>query len=319
MKKIENLTEEEKDGRRVRNIIISSVAGIIAVITIFASTTIVPSGHTGVVVNLGKVTGETFGDGFHFKIPYISKVIKMDNQIQKEDIAANAVSRDLQTVDTTIAVNYHLSNESSANIYKTVGASYVDKILFPAVQESTKAVMASYKAEGLITERGTVSVQIEEMIQNKVQEHGIIIDALNITNFEFSSEFNAAIEAKQVAEQNKLKAETEKERRVIEAEAASKEKTIAAQAEADAAKLRAEGEAKAIELKADAEAKANKKIAESLTSEVLNNKAIEKWNGEYPEVVSGDGTSMLIDISGKNEKEKSANISENVKSDDENN
>lgn len=287
---------EDKKSNKVVKIIVIVISAIIALIILCASTTTVPSGHTGVVVQLGKVTGETFSDGFHFKPPFVTKVIKMDNQVQKEDVECNAVSKDLQTISSSIAVNYHLSAENSAGMYKNVGQGYVDKILLPSVQESTKAIMANYKAEGLITQRGTVSVEIEELIQSKVLEYGILIDSLNITNFEFSKEFDAAIEAKQVAEQNKLKAETEKDQKIIEAEAAAKEKTIAAQAEADAAKIKAEGEAEAIKAKADAEAEANEKIAKSLTPEVLNNKAIEKWNGEYPDVVSGDSTNMLIDI-----------------------
>lgn len=270
---------------------------IIAIITLFSSMTIVPSGHTGVEVRLGKVTGNTYSDGFHFKAPFITSVVKMTNQVQKNEVSCNAVSKDLQTVSTSIAVNYHLSADSSADMYKNVGDSYLEKILLPTVQESTKAVMSNYKAEGLITQRGTVSTEIEDLIQSKVKEYGIIIDSLNITNFEFSAEFDAAIEAKQVAEQNKLKAETEKEQKIIEAEAAAREKTIAAEAEAEAARIKAEGEAAAIKTKADAEAEANKKIADSLTSDVLNNKAIEKWNGQYPNVVAGDNTEMLIDIS----------------------
>lgn len=282
--------------KKIRNWVIVGVVGLFAIITLFASMTTVPSGYTGVEVRLGKVTGATYTDGFHLKTPFITKVVKMTNQVQKDDVSCNAVSMDLQTVSTAIAINYHLSADSSASIYKNVGESYVDKLLLPAVQESTKSVMAKYKAEGLITQRGTVSTEIEEQIQTKVFDYGIIIDSLNITNFEFSAEFDAAIEAKQVAEQNKLKAETEKEQKVIEAEAAASEKTIAAQAEADAAKIKAEGEAEAIRAKADAEAEANKKISESLTSDVLNNKAIEKWDGKYPNVVAGDDANMLIDV-----------------------
>lgn len=267
-----------------------------AIIVISASITIVPSGHTGVEVTMGRVTGTIFGDGLHFKAPFVTKVIKMDNQIQKEAADTNAVSKDLQTVSANIAVNYHLSSESSADMYKNVGKGYVDKLLLPAVQESTKAVMAGYNAEGLITNRGKVSVEIEELIQQKTQEYGIVIDSLNIVNFDFSAEFNAAIEQKQVAEQNKLKAETEKEQKIIEAEAQAAEKTIAAQAEADAAKVKAEGEAEAIKTKAEAQAEANEKIAKSLTPEVLRDKAIDKWSGDYPNVVAGEQSSMLIDI-----------------------
>lgn len=282
-------------GKYVKWVVIAGCA-LAAIIVLFASVTVVPSGHTGVEVKMGKVTGVVFGDGFHFKAPFATSVIKMNNQIQKETADTNAVSKDLQTVSASIAVNYHLSAENSAEMYKSVGKGYVDKILLPAVQESTKAVMAQYNAEGLITNRGKVSVEIEELIQQKTQIYGIVIDSLNITNFDFSAEFNAAIEQKQVAEQNKLKAETEKEQKIIEAEAQAAEKTIAAQAEADAAKLKAEGEAEAIRTKAEAQAEANEKIAKSLTKEVLNDKAIDKWSGEYPNVVAGEQSSMLIDI-----------------------
>lgn len=288
---------EEKYMSKFIKWFVIAFCALACIIVFFASTTIVSSGHTGVEVKMGKVTGTIFGDGFHFKAPFVTKVIKMDNQIQKEAADTNAVSKDLQTVSANIAVNYHLSPESSADMYKNVGMGYVDKLLLPAVQESTKAVMAGYNAEGLITNRGKVSVEIEELIQQKTQTYGIVIDSLNIVNFDFSAEFNAAIEQKQVAEQNKLKAETEKEQKIIEAEAQAAEKTIAAQAEADAAKLKAEGEAEAIKTKADAQAEANEKIAKSLTGEVLRDKAIDKWNGAYPDVVAGEQTSMLIDIS----------------------
>lgn len=288
---------EEKYINKCIKWFVIAFCALAGIIVFFASTTIVSSGHTGVEVKMGRVTGTVFGDGFHFKAPFVTKVVKMDNQIQKEAADTNAVSKDLQTVSANIAVNYHLSPECSADMYKNVGVGYVDKLLLPAVQESTKAVMAGYNAEGLITNRGKVSVEIEELIQQKTQTYGIVIDSLNIVNFDFSAEFNAAIEQKQVAEQNKLKAETEKEQKIIEAEAQAAEKTIAAQAEADSAKLKAEGEAEAIKTKADAQAEANEKIAKSLTGAVLRDKAIDKWNGEYPDVVAGEQASMLIDIS----------------------
>ncbi len=145
--------------------IIAAICVIVAaVIVFFNSITVVPSGHTGVEVRMGKVTGNVFGDGFHVKAPFITSVIKMNNQIQKETADTNAVSKDLQTVSASIAVNYHLSAENSAEMYKNVGEGYVDKILLPAVQESTRAVMAGYNAEGLITNRDKVSVEIEDLI-----------------------------------------------------------------------------------------------------------------------------------------------------------
>ncbi|MBQ5330171.1 MAG: prohibitin family protein [Oscillospiraceae bacterium] len=290
--------EMNKSYKKVRNIIILVVLFIIIGIVVRNCITVVPSGYTGVVVTLGKVTGVTFADGMHFKAPFVTRVEIMDNQIQKSEVETSAVSKDMQTVESSLAVNYHLSAEQSADVYKTLGNGYVDKILSPAVHEATKAVMAKYSAEQLITQRSAVSIEIHDALTAKVSEYGLIVDELNITNFDFSAEYNAAIEAKQVAEQNKIKANTEKEQRVIEAEAAASERTIAAKAEADAIKAKATAEAEAIKVKAEAEAEANRKIAQSLTDEVLRNKSIEKWDGQYPRMVAGNGTDMLISING---------------------
>ena len=299
--------------KKIKSIVITVIIAFIALILLLAGITVVPSGHTGVVVRMGKVTGETLSDGTHLKMPFITTVIKMDNQIQKNEVETSAVSKDLQTVTASVAVNYHLSTESSAEVYKTMGLNYIDKILSPAIHEATKAVMAKYSAEELITQRGTVSIEIHDLLLSKVSTYGIYIDEFNIVNFDFSAEFNAAIEAKQVAEQNKIKANTLKEQRVIEAEAAASEKTIAANAEAEAIKAKAEAEAEAIKVKADAEAEANAKISASLNANVLENKAIEKWNGEYPEVMSGESASVIIGIGERKDKtpQESINNAEN--------
>ena len=182
-------------------------------------------------------------------------------------------------------------------MYQTIGQNYSEILLAPAIQESVKNVMAQYSAEQLITQRSTVSVSIREELENRMTEYGVIIDEFNITNFQFSAEFDAAIEAKQVAEQNKLKAQTEKEQRIIEAEAAAREKEVAAEAEANATLAKANAEAEAIRVKAEAEAEANQKLNQSLTSGILDYQAIQRWNGEYPTVMGGENTLTMIDVS----------------------
>lgn len=275
------------------------ICGAIAAAVLAAnSIAFVPVGSTGVVVRFGKVQSDMLSEGVHFKAPFVMQVMSMNNQVQRLDVETEATSKDLQAISTGIALNFHLSGESSASMYQTVGRGYSDTLITPAIQEVVKNVMAQYSAEQLITNRSAVSIAISDEMISKMNEYGIMIDDFNIVNFSFSAEFDAAIEAKQIAEQNKIKAQTEKEQRVIEAEAAGQEKTIAAQAEADATLLKAQAEAEAIRIKAEAEAEANKKLSSSLNENVLNYNAIEKWNGEYPNVVSGSDTSMLIDISG---------------------
>lgn len=274
-------SSKSKAGR----IIASVILAIIALILILSSVSTVPAGHTGVVVTLGKVSSNTLAEGFHFKIPFIQSVEPVSNQIRVYEVDATAVSRDLQTVSSRIAVNYRVQSAESANIYRNIGSDYEAVVLTPAVQESVKSVTAQYTAEELITERAAVGEQIKEILSSKVSEYGLLIEKFNIVNFDFSAEFNAAIEQKQVAEQNLLKTKTEQEQAIVIAEAEAKQKIIAANAEADA-----------ILAKAEAQADANRTLNASLTELVLQDKMLEQWDGVLPRVTGGDGSSLLIGI-----------------------
>ena len=281
--------------KMVKVLIGIGVAVVLLIILLCASITSVPVGSTGVVIRFGSTTGQTMTDGWHFKVPFIENVVDISNKVMKTDVAADSISRDLQAITSNISINHHLAAENSADIYRRVGLTYEDTLLQPAIQEAVKAVMAKYSAEELITNRSVVSSEIGEEIRTKISAYGIIIDEFNLTNFSFSDEFDAAIEAKQIAEQDKIKAATEKEKKTIEAEAAAAEKTIAAEAEAEAIKTKAEAEAEAIKTKADAQADANKKIRDSLSEEVLENKKLETWDGVLPKVSTGSGASIIVD------------------------
>lgn len=259
---------------KMRTGIILGVIVLLVLIVGAGAVTVVPAGHTGVVVTMGKVSDRVLDEGMHFKMPFVQQVVMMNNKIQKTEIDSNGVSKDLQTVSSGVAINYHINKDDSAVIYRTIGEGYADTVLQPAIQESMKAITAQYTAEELITKRSAVGEEIGATLAEKVQEYGILIDKFNIINFDFSAEFNDAIEQKQVAEQNKLRAETEKEQKIIEAQADAEQKVIAAKAEADA----------------------NEKINASLNENVLKYQQIEKWNGEYPNVVSSD-SSILVGVS----------------------
>lgn len=268
----------------VTKIIIAAVVAVLALATAAGSLTVVPAGTSGVVVTMGKVSDMALDSGLHLRIPFVQSVVMMNNKIQKCEVESNSVSKDLQTVSSSVAVNFHITSDSAANIYRTIGEQYQDTVLQPAIQEAVKSISAQYTAEELITKRTAVGDEIASALTEKVSDYGIIIDKFNIVNFEFSQEFNMAIEQKQVAEQNYLKAKTEKEQQIMEAEADAKKKVIDAEAEANA-KLK----------KAEAEAEANEKINASLNGNILTYQQIQKWDGKYPSVVSSD-SSILIDI-----------------------
>ena len=271
-----------------KKVIAVVVIGIGAIVLGLNSVADVPVGSTGVVLNMGKVSGKTMSEGLNFKTPFVVSVVSMSNMVQKLDAEAYATSKDLQAITSDVTVNYHLAAERSASMYQNVGKNYADTLLQPAVQEVIKSVMAQYSAEQLISNRSAVSVAISEGLTEKVSNYGIVVDEFNIVNFSFSPEFDAAIEAKQIAEQNKIKAQTEKDKKVIDAEAQAAEKKIAAEADAEAIRLKAEAEAEAIKLKAEAQAEANALLNNSLSKNVLYYQQLQKWDGRYPNMIAGE-------------------------------
>lgn len=285
-----------KDGNiKIGSIVFSAVVAVAAAATLISACEEVPTGHTGVQVVMGSVQTETLDSGFHLKTPFVCDVVEVDNRIQKIEVDASAVSKDLQDIAATIAINFHLAPEASVSMYKSIGLSYEDSILQPAIQEATKSIMAQYRAEELIQRRGEVSVAIADLITSKVGDYGIVVDEFNLTNFSFSKAFDDAIEAKLVAEQNKIKAATENEQRVAAAEADAAEAKARAEGEAEAAKIKAQGEAEAIKAKADAEAEANRKISESITPELIDYNRIESWDGKLPSVMNGSNGNVIVD------------------------
>ena len=262
-------------------LVIGAAAGIVAV----NSFTIVPAGHTGVVLTLGEVSSNPLSEGFHVKAPFIQTVEKMSNKIQVYETPASAVSKDLQTVSSKIAVNYRLVTDKTPDMYKNVGVDYQTILITPVVQECMKSATAKYNAEQLITERESVSNEVKTALDSKLNTYGIYIEKFNIVNFDFSAEFNTAIEAKQVAEQNLLKTKTEQEQAKVIAKTEAEKKVIAANAEAEA-----------ILAQAQAQADANKLLEESLSNKVIAYEQIQKWNGVMPKVTGSSNGGLLIDV-----------------------
>ncbi len=226
------------------------------------------AGERGVVMNFGAVQDGVFGEGLHFIIPVMQKVVKVDVKLQKSQTDAAASSRDLQEVSSTIALNYHILPDKANVIYQRLGIYFKERIIDPAVQEVVKAVTAVYTAEELITKRPDVSRAMKESLAARLLEHNIAVDEFSIIDFSFSRIFKEAIESKQTAEQLALKARRDLERVKIEAE----QKITNAKAEAESLRLQKENISKdLIELR---------KIEAAMT-------AIRKWNGVMPKVTSG--------------------------------
>ncbi len=249
-------------------VIIVIIVAVVAVLGL-SSFTVVKAGHSGVIVNLGKVSDTVLEEGLHFKIPFVSEIVQVDNRVMKTEVESNAASKDLQTISSKVSINYRVNRSSSADIYKNVGSDFTNVIVNPAIQECVKSVAAKYTAEQLITNRAAVSTEMEDAISQKINPYGLSIEVFNIVNFDFSEEFNKAIEAKQTAQQEALKAEQDLARIKVEAE-----QTIE----------KAKAEAEAFKLKND-----------QLTEKIIMMEFVDKWDGKMPSVASG--SSAMFDIS----------------------
>ena len=259
--------------------IISGTALVLVLLVAFASITIIQSGTVGVISTMGAVSDQPMTQGMHFRIPFFTTVVKMDIKTLIFETDCSAASRDLQTISSKMALNYHVNSETAPKLYREIGIGYQTVIIAPAIQESVKAVTAKFSAEELITRRQEVSVQIREDLSDKLLPYGIIVDLFNITNLEFSDAFNASIEAKQIAQQDALKAEQE---------------LIKVKIEAQQQVERAKAEAEAKRAIADADAYAIEKLQEQLSKsfDYIEYEKIQKWDGKLPQV-QGDSNAII--------------------------
>ena len=262
-------------GRQLRTVII--VAILLVVLFAFRPWVQIGAGERGVVQNFGAVQDIVLNEGIHFRIPVMQEVTILDVKIQKAITDAASASSDLQDVDLSVALNYHIIPEKANLVYQTIGTQFKERIIDPAIQEVMKAVSARYTAEELITKRPAVSSEMKQALTSRLLVSSIAVDAFSIVSFSFSQTFTDAIEAKQTAEQNALKAKRDLDRIKVEAE----QTVAAATAEAEALRLQKMNiSPDLIELR---------KIEANL-------KAIEKWNGILPQV-TGAGALPFVGVS----------------------
>lgn len=241
---------------------VAIVIGIVVLMTVLSTFTIVGPGQKGVVMNWGQVQPVVLNEGLHWLIPFVQKVEQVSARVLKNDVEANAASKDLQEVNVEIAINWHLLPDRVSDVYRNIGNvdEVFERIVSSRVAEEVKAVTAGYNAEELITKRQELKSTIErELAQSLLVQH-LVLDNLSIVNIDFSDDFNKAIEQKQVAEQNSKRAE------YVAKQAAQ---------EAQAAINIAKGQAESQRLQ-----------QEALDDKILQKLWIDKWNGVLPQYMS---------------------------------
>lgn len=251
-----------------------SIIGIVAVVLflILKPFGFVPVGYRGIATQMGTPTGHIRQEGFFFKVPLVQGNKNMEVRVQKKEVEASAASKDLQTVSSKIAVNFAIDQTRVIDLYREVGDNYDDRIISPAIQESVKSITARYTAEELITKRGEVSDAILAELKGRVGVYGLLASDLNILDFDFSKSFNESIERKVTAQQDAMAAENKLKQIEFEAQQA----VATAKGKAEAQKI--EGEA----LRAN--------------PEVLDIRAIERWNGVLPTYMTSGSAMPFLNI-----------------------
>jgi regulator of protease activity HflC (stomatin/prohibitin superfamily) len=231
----------------------------------------VDPGERGVVIRLGAVEDRILGEGLHFRIPIVEKVMAIDVKTHKIEVVAPSYSKDLQNVDTKIALNYHLDPLNVNRLIQTIGIDYESRIISPAIQESVKAATANFTAAELVSERPKVKEEIKASLVSRLHPSFITVDDFSIVDFEFAESFERAIDEKQIAEQNALKAQNDLRR--IEIEAA--QRIAQAKAEAEAIRIQTE--------------------ALQQNQNLVRLEAVKKWNGQLPTVMLGN-SAPFVDV-----------------------
>lgn len=259
------------------NVMLGIITGgvVFIAITIFASITTVPTGYVGVKTRFGQVQDDTIQEGLNFKLPFIENIAKVDCKMQKIEYEMEASSKDLQKINAIkIVVNYGVDKQKANILYREIGKDFNSIVIEPAIYETIKSAIANYTAEELVTKRQEVSNLAQKTLTNKLQEKGINITSLSIVDLSFSEEFDQAIEKKQVVEQQTQQAKYELEKAKVENE----KKIENARAEAEVMKQQ------------------NQEITDKtleLKRLEVQQKLIEKWNGQLPTTSLGDNIPML--------------------------
>jgi regulator of protease activity HflC (stomatin/prohibitin superfamily) len=265
-------SKTHKTINRIDSFLVLGGLGFIILALFFRPFTTVGAGERGVVMSFGKVQDHVLDEGLHPILPIVMNVKRLNVRVQKTDVEAAAASKDLQDVNTSVALNWHIDPDKVNQVFQQVGdmEQIVTGIINPAVSEVVKASIAQRPVTDILQERVALKNEIDTALTERLEPYGIVVDDVSLVNFAFSEEFNTAIEAKQVAEQQAQQAAFKAQQ--------------------------AEQEAKAEINRAKGQAEAQRLLRETLTPEILQQRAIEKWDGRFPTVMTGEGSTPFINL-----------------------
>ena len=280
----------------------SMVCILLAIIIVGASCiSTVPTGHTGILTTFGRVEERNLPEGMNFHAPW-QNITTMTNKEQRDSGNGLAFSKDMQEVSYAYTTRHQLLSAYAPNVYKTVGTDYYNIVIDPTVNAVIKEQIGKANAEGLITSREGVTALVNDEVAELCSAYGLNVTVI-IDNFDFTDAFTNAVEAKQVATQEKLRAQTEQERLTMEAQQKAERNRIEAQSAAEIARINAEADLEVQRISADAaeyagqkEAAVNTAIAQSVTLELIEYQYALRWDGKLPTYMMGEGSTPIVNL-----------------------
>jgi len=285
----------------VRFTFLTYILGFLSFIILISSTfVVVNAGHRGVVAVLGEVKDGVLQEGFNFVNP-LATVYEVSARVEKVEEIHTAETSDTQSVTVSVIINWRPEGDALASLYKNYGKEYYTKIIPPAAKEAIKAEVAKYKVTELIAKRPQIHKNVKDYVNMWLTKYNIIVLEVAIGDIDFSEKYDAAIEAKQVQEQQALqkdyelqKVETEAKMAAAVAKGEADSAIAKALGQAESVKLEAQAQADALRIRGEAQAEYNKRVAESLSPMLLQSDYLKKWDGKLPVYSLGDSSNTML-------------------------
>lgn len=246
------------------------VAGVVLLFILATmSTKIVSPGHRGVKITMGKVSDESYPEGFYFYLPFISSIKEMDTRISKIEIRTDAYTKDVQQVHVTGVVNFYPERDKMHTLYKEVGTDWADKLIPQMLEGNLKNIIGHYEAVDLVDHRQEATIAIEQALQAAAKDRNVSVTKFEIANLDFQDIFEKAVEEKVTAIQRAKEAQNN----TIRIQEEANQKVISAQAEAKSMSIRA--------------------TALTQNASLVQYEAVQKWDGHLPTYMMGNSTPFI--------------------------
>jgi prohibitin 2 len=204
-------------------------------------------------------------------LPMVQEIKQLDIRTLRWEEQTQAYTKDVQQADVSFVLTYSLEPAYTVEMYRTVGADWADKLMRQVVFEELKREFGQHEAVTLIATRDQAARAIEAGVKTKLAERHVLISGLQITNIDYTKQFEDSVEAKVIAQQRAI----EEQNRTVQIEQQAKQKVISATAEAESMRIRANALEKNVRL--------------------VEWEAVQKWDGKLPQYQLG-GTTPFINL-----------------------